>query len=102
MPPPLAASSMSRSHPFRPSLILALVGLVYWGFCLQVSGAEEVAHEHKNLPNFDKRVRLEPEASLLKDRQGGLAHLQELAPGARVDFEPLLGTPKWIGSPQSF
>src|SRR5260221_1917657 len=90
---------MSRSHQFHPSLILALACLT---LRLQAAGAEQLAHEHKSLPNLDKRVRLEPEPSRVNDRQRGLAHLQELDPDVRVDFEPLLGTPKWIGSPQSF
>src|SRR5436305_13544106 len=61
------------------------------------------SEEHSDLPNLDNRTRLTDfELRQNPDRQKALAHLTELVPDAKVDFETVAGSPKWISAPQGF
>ena len=55
------------------------------------------------LANFDKRHRADnkPE-NVGGDQQKGLAHLADLAPEAKVSFDAIVGSPRWISSRDSF
>jgi uncharacterized repeat protein (TIGR01451 family) len=61
------------------------------------------APERPMLPDFDKRLLLAPQAdpqAALK--QEGVATLHERLPTAKVDFDPLLGSPKFIHASDGF
>lgn len=55
------------------------------------------------LPNFDQRtdINAQPAAPSL-DHRAALANLKTRLPDAQVDFDELLGSPKWISSPHGF
>jgi hypothetical protein len=73
------------------------------GLLLSAKAAEAPAHAHGSLPNLDKRVYHAPDDLLRSEqRSKGLAHLSELAPGARVDFDPVGGSPKWVATANGF
>ncbi len=57
-------------------------------------GRTHAAVDRASLTNFDRRVSAQK--SLRAEQNTAHAKLKQLVPGATVDFEPLLGTPKWI------
>jgi hypothetical protein len=55
------------------------------------------------LPNVDRRPGLAPAAPRSQEEQtAAVARLRSAVPGARVDFDDLVGSPKSIASPRSF
>ncbi|HZQ48164.1 MAG TPA: hypothetical protein VFC07_14200, partial [Verrucomicrobiae bacterium] len=55
------------------------------------------------LSNFDKRLEnIHPSAASAMDHRTALANLRGRLPEARVDFDELIGSPKWISSPHGF
>ncbi len=83
------------SHLHRLTLI--------WGIASFLTVTRLGAGEHFDQPNFDRRART-PQTDLRStaDHRKGLEHLAELAPEARVDFDPVVGNPRWISAPGSF
>src|SRR4051812_13127328 len=91
---------MSRFRSLHGWKVFAAAMLTATQFFLPTrsSGAE-----HSDLPNFDKRTsRSNFDVRKSQDRQKALAHLIELVPEVKVDFETVVGSPKWISSPEGF
>src|ERR1044072_2319479 len=53
------------------------------------------------LEDFDKRARV-AEQQAPQAKKEALRRLQELAPNARVDWDPILGTPHWVRAQTGF
>ncbi|MEI7731009.1 MAG: M36 family metallopeptidase [Verrucomicrobiota bacterium] len=61
------------------------------------------APEREPLPNLDSRPQPKGGAAGVPANQvAAVARLQAAVPGTRVDFDPLLGTPRFIAVPQGF
>src|SRR6266850_1015346 len=79
-------------HPLLAAALLLSSGLS----CCAAQGAP---HLDLSSLNLDKRTGQTDAAG---PRKQGLAHLLELAPETDVDFDPFVGTPKWIYNRHGF
>src|SRR5262245_42913384 len=54
-------------------------------------------------PNLDQRAALaQPGGGVSLSQQSAAEHLRDLVPQARVDFDPVSGSPRMVGSTESF
>src|SRR6266498_2717055 len=80
-----------------------LAGVCILGFSLIQSIGEYSNGNQKALPNFDKRPRQpHPAAEAAGEQRLALTRLQERAPGTKVEFDNVLGTPRLITSVNGF
>src|SRR2546429_2231234 len=92
---------MTFASRHRPSVGLSCTLLLAIAQLAFVAGLK--ADDQRALANFDKRHRADykPE-NVGGDQQKGLAHLADLAPEAKVSFDAIVGSPRWISSRDSF
>ena len=71
---------------------------------LSLMGARTFASQSQaELPNFDKRQEVAGQsAAPALDHRAALANLKARLPDARVEFDELLGSPKWVSSAHGF
>jgi hypothetical protein len=80
----------------RASLLLILVAVV-----ATVLPSRAFRHpEHSSLPDFDKRSSVTPAAASAKGREAD--ELGRRVRGAKVQLDPLTGTPRVVGSTETF
>ncbi|HTD65515.1 MAG TPA: extracellular metalloproteinase, partial [Candidatus Limnocylindria bacterium] len=77
----------------------ALVAALLWP-CLALHADERAAHS--SFTNFDKRVFSKARKAARPEQQAAQAVLKERAPNASADFDPLLGSPKWVHAQGGF
>ena len=79
---------------FRIPALLLLALVLHAGLAVAGPGPVSVV-------NLDQRRKPgTPPARLTDDQAAGLARLQALIPGSRVDLDPVLGSPAWVLAPQ--
>ena len=96
--PPALANGRSGTILRKLALTVALL------LTLSLTGARAFASQTQaELPNFDKRQEIiSLSAAPALDHRAALANLKARLPDARVDFDELLGSPKWITSVHGF
>src|SRR5678815_8893 len=81
----------------------SLAGICILGFSLSQSNGAYSNGKQKALPNLDKRPRQQPpSAEAAAEQRLALTRLQERAPGIKVEFDEVVGTPRFISSPHGF
>jgi hypothetical protein len=60
------------------------------------------AQAQAELPSFDQRAITANSLTTAEGQRAALAHVRSLLPDAQVDFDELVGSPKWIRSPRGF
>jgi hypothetical protein len=61
-----------------------------------------VAPEHGSPINFDKRISKQTKAALAPQRTVALNKLRARIPDIKLDFDDIVGSPKWIRSQKGF
>jgi len=89
---------MKAQKKIRAGIVACMSSLVLAG-----SVHAFVTPEKERLPDVDKRKPMPRVAkSMPADKAGAVARLRAAAPETRVDFDPIVGSPKWIASPHGF
>src|ERR1043166_3658096 len=92
-------------EPFNPTVFPAtiLAAFAVATMTLVPGARAQVRPTHRqDIPNFDKRVRAEPNAAELAQREQGKVHLHAQLPSAEVSFDALLDSPKFIRARAGF
>ncbi len=84
----------------KPHLSGPLV-LTVWLCLMVMKGAAAPLSQRPDLPNFDHRTG-GAAANAASERQASTTELRAQVAGVRIDFDEVVGAPKWIRSPEGY
>jgi hypothetical protein len=70
--------------------------------CFTCPSQAGVAPEHGSLTNLDKRITGQPKAALAPARVAAVDKARRRIPDIQIDFDDIVGSPKWIRSQKGF